>query len=401
MTPGAHRKLRDTFGGPEWTWLRQKLRARFERDAPLPATMRCPRPTPAQRHAIARVLGKPEGPPAVHLPTLEKRLRDAGLCHSLRDMIEQLDGPIDPKAENRRRQRAQWEHFAHRAANALAHIPADPDTLAAFRTPTPWKRLARRDLPAAEHLLQQTARFFRTHHEWEGQAPTRMAAHIFGDSHALDRDTPLYRALALLSGRDPAAHRDVWAHYRLVADEVSSHALVLGLRFQNTSPLARGFNTFADAGQPLRILLRHLREPLRPVLPDQKLYLCENPSILEAAADCGGDLHPLLCVEGNPSQACMDLLGAVLRSGARIHAHGDFDWGGLRIANRVRNHCGEQFIPWRFDAPTYLRLQGGFPLRGTPLPANWDPALETAMRTRARGFHEEQVTHDLLSDLRR
>lgn len=369
MSSDAPRRLRDTFGGPEWTWLRDKLRHRFEQEKPLPATMRCPRPSPEQKRAIASVLGKPEAAAVVPLGFLAERLRAAGLCDSLRDMVEILDGPIAPKAEKRRRTEAKWDALAERAANQLRDPRMDPEARRNFHTTAPWKRLSHQELEVAERLLDQVAKFFQHHREWRGRAPTRLAAEVFGDSHALDRDTALYRALALLAGRDPSSPREVWTHYRLIADEVSSHALVLGLRFRDSGAVTRGFNAFAEAGQPVRILMRHLRNPLDPEFPNGRLYVCENPSILEAAADQDHLRHPMLCVEGNPSRACMDLLGAATRAGADILYHGDFDWGGLRIANRVRTHCGEGFTPWRFDVEAYQRLKGGHPCAALP----WRP----------------------------
>jgi len=399
MTADAHRRLRDTFGGPEWSWLRKKLRHRFEHDKPLPATMRCPSPSPAHDRAIAGVLGRPGAAAAVPLADLTERLRAAGLCSSLREMVEILDGPIIPKAERQRHTAAKWEHLAEQAAARLSDERMDPDARLEFHTPAPWKRLGHHDLEMAARLLEQVTRFFEVHQEWHGRSHTCLSAEIFGDSHALDRDTSLYRSLALLAGRDPAVPRAVWSHYGLIADAVSSHALTLGLRFRHTGAMAQGLNAFAEAGQPVRILMRYLRECLEPAIPEGRLYVCENPSVLEAAADHGRIQQPLLCVEGNPSQACMDLLTTVISTGAEIHYHGDFDWGGLRIANRVRSHCGTPFVPWRFDTSSYRRLRGGHPLRDTPVEADWDPGLAAAMRAQARGFHEEQVTDALLEDL--
>ena len=401
MASDPHKRLRETFGGSEWVWLRDKVRHLFEQEKPLPATMRCPHASASQRRAIGAVLGKPEGAVVVPLEVLEERLQAAGLCDSLREMVEILDGPIVPKARHHREAEANWEDFAARAGELLTEFSADVELHPDISTPPFWKRISHRDRKDAEALLDQVICFLRQVSEWKGQAPTRVAAALYGNSHALDRDTALFRALASISQLDAALAREVWEFFGLVADEVSSHALVLGLQFQETGTFARGLNAFAESGQPTRILLRHFREPLELSIPKGRLHVCENPSILEAAADGGLLCHPLLCVEGNPSQACMDVLGLAVKAGAEIHYHGDFDWGGVRIANRVRTHVEGRFIPWQYDCNAYLKNEGGHPLCGTALEAEWDPDLAQAMQDRGVGIHEEQVTEEILAELSR
>jgi uncharacterized protein (TIGR02679 family) len=90
-------------------------------------------------------------------------------------------------------------------------------------------------------------------------------------------------------------------------------------------------------------------------------------------------------------------LAGLARAGAGLVYHGDFDWGGVHIANGVMRRHGA--VPWRFSTADYLAREGGTPLRGRPAPAIWDPALAPAMQRRARRLHEEQVIDDLIADL--
>lgn len=80
--------------------------------------------------------------------------------------------------------------------------------------------------------------------------------------------------------------------------------------------------------------------------------------------------------------------------------HGDFDWGGIRIANTV-HRIAPGVTPWRYRLEDYQALVDGSPLDGTPVDAGWDPRLRPAMEARNRAFHEEQLLTELLSDLGR
>jgi hypothetical protein len=58
--------------------------------------------------------------------------------------------------------------------------------------------------------------------------------------------------------------------------------------------------------------------------------------------------------------------------------------------------------PWRFRAPDYTAAADAAvreSLRGTPVPASWDPALTTAMQQRGLAIPEEAVASALFADL--
>ncbi|MEU8782128.1 DUF2399 domain-containing protein [Streptomyces sp. NPDC048637] len=81
--------------------------------------------------------------------------------------------------------------------------------------------------------------------------------------------------------------------------------------------------------------LRQLtREPSDLGVAGRTIRVCENPAVLAAAADGldRGCCPPLVCVEGNLSLASRALLTQLTDCGCPIAYHGDFDWGGVRIA---------------------------------------------------------------------
>jgi uncharacterized protein (TIGR02679 family) len=411
-------RLRACLGGPEWAWLRQRLRQCLEQERPLPAVCRRAAPAAAEWEAAAALMGRPAGRPGnvllIRPAELEARLQRAGLCASLRDALEVLDGPIRSAPAEARRERALWAEHAEGVEQCLregrerlsAQRP-DLDELVrclgaeSTRGVEWWRMLCGRDAAAAEALRDALARVFATLAELGPSQVHRghLAARALGNSHALDSNTVIYRALAALAGEQADRSQDVWAAYGVVTDEVSSSVLTLNLHFEGDG-LAAAASGFAAAGEPCRLLLRHLPKLRSRIGAHAAIFVCENPTVLEAAAiELGVACRPMICTEGQPSLACQCLLAACAERTPRLCYHGDYDWGGIRIANFVWQIV-PGMIPWRYDAGHYARLTGGAPLAGTPLAARWDPCLEQAMSRRAEAFHEEQVLPELLNDLK-
>ena len=148
-----------------------------------------------------------------------------------------------------------------------------------------------------------------------------------------------------------------------------------------------------------------LREILRsPLALDAgtPIFVCENPGVVAAAADhLGSRTRALVCIDGNPTTAALELLRRARASGATISVRADFDWAGLRIANLLWAQLGG--APWRFCAGDYRRatavLTETLPLDGSLVRAAWDPELAPAMRDIGRAVFEEQLLSDLLADL--
>lgn len=131
--------------------------------------------------------------------------------------------------------------------------------------------------------------------------------------------------------------------------------------------------------------------------------MCENPTVVSAAADRGipRDIG-LICGEGWPSVAAHALLRLTAQSEIELLYHGDFDWHGLRIAESVLGQYGAK--PWRMRADEYLRAASTYPkardLEGDPHSASWDADLAPAMSTTKKVIEEEGVVlNQLLDDL--
>ncbi|NQU39505.1 MAG: TIGR02679 family protein [Lentisphaerae bacterium] len=415
-------RLTACFGTPAWAWIRDRLRRNLTNGRPIPQMCNLQNPDPSEWDAATALLGRPASHPGktLRVPTadLEARLVRAGLCGSLREALETLDGPIHSRPAETRRANAIWDGLAAMFDAEIARWHAlltsqRPDlsalvlSLISLRsTPIQLDRaalrtLCQRDTGCAGELLANLSCVFDV---LAGATPTdiprsQLAASALGDSHALDPDKLLFRAMARLAQQTDVSPRDVWKCYRVLPEEVSSSVLVLNFRFSG-SRLAEAINGFADMGEPCRLLLRHCNQ-LVPHLPqDTVVHVCENPTILEAAAiELGAACPPLICTEGQPSLACQKLLIACGEQSIQLYYHGDFDWGGVRIANYVRRIV-PTIKPWRYQTDDYDRLDNGRPLEGLPVEADWDPLLRSAMATKGNAYHEEQLLVDLLADLR-
>jgi len=157
-----------------------------------------------------------------------------------------------------------------------------------------------------------------------------------------------------------------------------------------------------EAGEPCVLTLRQLdRDRSDLGVGTGLVRVCENPIVLACAADeLGTECPPLVCLSGHPSAAALRVLELLVTAGADLAYHGDFDWGGIRIANALR----ERFTwkPWRFDALAYrsalMSVTGG-KLTGRPVDAIWDPDLRAALELNGVHVQEELVLPELIADL--
>jgi uncharacterized protein (TIGR02679 family) len=227
-----------------------------------------------------------------------------------------------------------------------------------------------------------------------------------GDPTALS-GTPLtglvMRALVLWQGAPAPAGREaerrIWEDAGVLADDLTSQVLVLGVRAREDHAVAGWLDDAASQGIPFRLTLHQLTTA--PVTSRAgQIFVCANPVVVRAAAaELGAGSAPLVCTEGHPSVACDRLLTAAAGAGARIHWHADFDWPGLRrTAAAVERYDAE---PWRMGTEDYIgALEGSDPLEGTRVAAPWDEHLAAAMAREARAVREERLLAALLADLR-
>jgi uncharacterized protein (TIGR02679 family) len=416
-------RLQRLLGGDHLAMLRKRLRRRFERAELDQARdkFRISQISTEEHAVLASLIGRPpqfSGSLQIDLRELDAALARAGIAISLRDALEQLDGPITNIAAARSQMLSRWSDVV----DGCGH----PDLARFLQAPVAiglLKRLSGGNPDAAAALC---CRVEAVLHRLPASGLTRaqLAADLLGDAHALDSGRPVAtlvlavwrQAVAAarqvgvdtledLQGEDAnqqasveESTRDVWARAGVLVNELARPALFLNL------PGAGAASGVQVPGEPGYVSLRTLlRSPPAWVVAGRAVYVCENPNLLAIAADrLGRRCPPMICTDGMPAAAQRRLLSHLAQARAVLRYHGDFDWAGLRIGNYVMREYGAR--PWRFGAKDYsLAVQTaprpGHRLEGAEALASWDAGLAPAMREHQLAIAEEGVAGSLLEDL--
>ena len=402
MADDEQDRLHRVLGGPDTAWIIERVRSRIAQGRPLDGAVTLTGATLPQRRALESLLGRAPGAGrslSIRLPELDALLREAGLCaEGLVGAVLALTGPVPDLREGAKSEQLAWQQ-AHQPLRDLADRRRELGAWAAEAERSGLvKRLSRGDAAAAQELTTNAASVLRFLPS-DGVALPVLAARAVGDAHALDEGRALTAlvlgAVRALTGMPTMAttsaegRRVAWAAVGVALDELSSRVLTLGL-------------DSALPDEPAVLTLRRVRRH-PPAFAGGQVFVCENPAVIAAAADeLGAGCPPLVCVEGQLSAAARALLAHLVAHNAHIAYHGDFDWGGVRIAAGVL--ALPRAKPWRYDAESYLAaVHGGLgsPLTGgTPLDTPWDPSLRSVIERHNVRVEEEHLISGLLADLR-
>jgi len=307
--------------------------------------------TPGQRSEVGRLLGMSweRSGRAVGAKALARAVENYGA--TVTDLLAVTGDPVrDLRAA---RETAQQDAAAEREyAAAVLHDVGVPAI-----TASAW--LDRRGLPAAGNgqlldLAERCAKVWSALPQIEtGRLLlTVLAATALDDPHALDRGSPTATAVLRLLGHDlpdsAEAWRMAWEEHGIDCDPVSSRVLVLNLPLDGDAPCTRLAQ--AAGPEPLWLTLRSLTGSFQMAASGSDVYVCENPSVLIAAADqLGKSSRPLVCTNGRPSAAALRLLTGLAEGGASIHVRADDDDAGQAIVTTVRRAIPSARL-WRFEA---------------------------------------------------
>ncbi|MFG2463429.1 TIGR02679 family protein [Streptomyces sp. NPDC048523] len=363
----------------------------------------------------------------IQLGSLDAALRASAAQCGLVSVVADLTGhPLQDRMSAKEAQQTAWTALwqqldADLTEAGLAHAGWIGDWLRELRSGI----LTRAGIEAATTALGSAVRTIKTLtntplHPPDGTGAeavkqwelSELAAHTTGDAHGLDegRLTSLLvlkaiaAACTLPSPDSAASRRLLWERVGVSTDTLSGTVMVWRLAPPGPHPWAQMMRTRRDLALVTHLTLQELRTVPDVTLtePGTTVYICENPQVLQAAARYGLP-SVLVCVSGNPSAAGWELLQRLIASGANVAYHGDFDWPGVAIAERVIR-LGAR--PWRMYSTDYLDALAALPadrltpLTGTPAPSPWDPQLEAMMAQRGLAVHEEALLADLLGDLR-
>ena len=254
-------RLQRLLGGDALAALRARLRRHYERGGTADGVLHLGDLHSAEREALALLSGRPASRARslrLDLAPLDLALREASIAASLRDALQQLDGPLIDRAAERAAAQTAWEAL-------LAQPWTDArlrDWLVTTGATGLLKRLARQDCRTAAALLAQADAVLQRLPA-PGLPRAQLAAQTLGDAHALDDGRPV-ATLVLAAWRhatapptgsqasdagdpgtepdspaqeeatDPAApaperSRDLWARAGVLVNELARPVLVLNL----------------------------------------------------------------------------------------------------------------------------------------------------------------------------
>ncbi|UUU21577.1 TIGR02679 family protein [Streptomyces sp. DSM 40750] len=404
----------------------ESARTRLERSGLRPTgTLRLQHLDPQEREALSLLLAKPvTGPSAtIRLPDLDTRLRASAVGRGLAATLTALGPPLTDRRAARDATTAERDRLWSEAEAALAATPL-ADQPWAHQWLTDIRRsgtLTRRPSTSITQAIQTLVTLFPGTGPAPAPAPAptpvtwgrgELATRTTGSAHGLDDGTLLarlvLRGIALAQDvdfpTDAPARRALWRRASVTPDEVSSTVLTYGLRPTGTTWREAALRERADHHLETHLTLRELRT-LHLELPSRpRVHVCENPRVVEAAADAGCTV-PLICTSGSATTVVLTLLDTLAATDCAFAYHGDFDWPGIILANRVMGRYGAE--PWRMTAPDYeylaarteLRGMPPLPLVGTPVEATWDAELAPTMEALGVALHEEAALDLLLEDL--
>ena len=422
---GLPSATRDWLTGPGLTRLWEGVRKRLESNGvQATGSLRLTAMNAQERNDLSLLLGKPLTGAAVtiRLDMLDARLRASAAGLGLRQTLEELGPPLTDRRAARADVVARREQVWSSLASSL-----DASPLADQEWPRQWYDLLRRaGVPrgvtpeTAVWTLQQAVQVLTALLGPEGperngtRGRGELAAMTTGSAHGLDDGTWLarlvQRGVALAHGTefpdDAAGRRALWRLVSVTPDEVSSTVLTYGLRPDGGGWRERALRERADHHAEVHVTPRDLHD-LRLQLPaGTVIHICENPRVVEAAADAAC-IQPLVCTSGSAATVVFTLLDALAATGCRFAYHGDFDWPGIALANRVIRRY--EALPWRMGTADYEHLAArsqaeGIPqlaLDGQPVDADWDRDLAPAMTALGVALHEEATLELLVDDLSR
>jgi uncharacterized protein (TIGR02679 family) len=367
-----------------------------------------------ERHALTGLIGRRVDARArIDLAVVDARLRETGVTTGLVAAVEARHGPLVDRPGARSAKAASRAELwtAIRASLASAGLGGEPwleEWLESIR-PVVGRLGRARAEAVATTAVRCVARL-----SWSspGVGRTELASAVAGSSHALDDGSVLgalvLRAIAARFGTllpsSAAERRQLWAQGGVLSDEVSTTVLTLGLRPSGVPSVALSVFARSDAGCEAHLTLRDLSRLDRLVPTGTPVSVCENPRVLEAAMDAASRAV-VVCTAGNPTVVVTALIARLVSDEADLRYHGDFDWPGVAIANRVIAASGAS--AWRMGAADYedaLAAAGAglvelLPLEGRPVAAVWDAGLTAAMERAGVAVHEEAMLDVLVADL--
>lgn len=189
-----------------------------------------------------------------------------------------------------------------------------------------------------------------------------LSARITSDPHTLDSNTMAGKLLLHLLAFSQAARfpsdaeqRDM-LYYKagILCDSISSSVTQLGLILSAGEEEHPAYRYFRQSYEVCTLTLTNLANLSTASSPSHHVYLVENQMVFSQLCDHASEFHsPLICTSGQLQVAVLRLLDMLAASGTTFHYSGDFDGGGLSIADRLTVRYPGLLELWHMSSKDY------------------------------------------------
>lgn len=235
------------------------------------------------------------------------------------------------------------------------------------------------------------------------------AAEVSGDPHMLDDGTScgqlFNHAIMYLTGTDQIKNTsdrsELLEKAGLYSDMVSSFVYCKNIRLYDGNGEHPAYKAFLERNEAFTLNIGNLTDIERAEALNNTLYIVENPAVFTALARRTKGVS-LICTAGQPKGACISLLG--FTSNTRMYYSGDFDMGGINIAQRLFGMF-KNMLPWHFSPDDYIKALSDKRLTDTAVKSLREvqsPYLkETVQLMIKTGFagYQENILELLINDL--
>jgi uncharacterized protein (TIGR02679 family) len=189
-----------------------------------------------------------------------------------------------------------------------------------------------------------------------------LSAQVTSDPHALDSNTTagklLLHLLAFREGTNfpSGAEQRISLYYRagILCDSISSSVTQTGLVLYIDGEEHPAFREFRLLREVCTLTLTNLARVTDALSPSGRVYMVENQMVFSQLCEHTEAFHsPLICTSGQPQVAVFRLIDLLVASGTKLFYSGDFDGGGLSIAERFMVRYPHSLVPWHMEPEDY------------------------------------------------
>lgn len=235
------------------------------------------------------------------------------------------------------------------------------------------------------------------------------SAEVSGDPHMLDETSScgqlFNHALMYLTGvehiKGAYGRSELLEKVGLYSDMVSSFVYCRNIRLYDNIGEHPAYKAFLERNEPFTLNIGNLTGIKRAEALNDIVYIVENPAVFTALSQKTKGVS-LICTAGQPKGACISLLS--LLGGTRMYYSGDFDMGGINIAERLFG-LFKNMLPWHFGPEDYMCALSDKRLSETAVRSLGDmqsgwmkETIQLMLKTGCAGY-QENIVERLIGDL--